>query len=53
MRFPIRVRLALASGLLTGIVVIALGLFVYLRLEADLRAAVDDGLDRARTGARR
>jgi signal transduction histidine kinase len=41
---PIRLRLALFSGLLVAVVVIVLGAFVYLRLEADLRAAVDDGL---------
>jgi two-component system OmpR family sensor kinase len=41
---PIRVRLALFTGLLVAAVVIVVGAFVYLRLEADLRAAVDDGL---------
>src|SRR5262245_36789996 len=41
---PVRVRLALFSGLLVAVVVILVGTFVYLRLETDLRAAVDDGL---------
>jgi heavy metal sensor kinase len=41
---PIRWRLALFSGLLVAVVVMVVGAFVYLRLEADLRAAVDDGL---------
>lgn len=44
MKLPIRLRLALFSGLLIAGVVIALGTFVYLRLEADLESAVDDGL---------
>jgi heavy metal sensor kinase len=44
MRLPIRLRLALFSGLLVAVVVVVVGAFVYLRLEADLRAAVDDGL---------
>ena len=44
MTLPLRVRLALFSGVLVGVVVIALGAFVYLKLEADMRAVVDDGL---------
>jgi two-component system OmpR family sensor kinase len=43
-RLPIRLRLALFSALLIAAVVIALGTFVYVRVEADLKAAVDDGL---------
>jgi signal transduction histidine kinase len=50
MRLPIRARLTLVSGGLTALVVIALGFFVYLRFEADLREAVDEGL-RARADA--
>ena len=44
MTLPIRARLAIVCGLLVGAMVIALGALVYLRLEADLRAAADDGL---------
>jgi two-component system OmpR family sensor kinase len=40
----IRGRLALVCALLVGAMVIGLGAIVYLRLEADLRAAADDGL---------
>jgi two-component system OmpR family sensor kinase len=43
-RLPIRLRLALFSALLIAAVVIALGTFVYVRVEGDLKAAVDDGL---------
>jgi heavy metal sensor kinase len=41
---PIRDRLALVCGALVGAIVLGLGALVYLRLEADLRAAADDGL---------
>jgi two-component system OmpR family sensor kinase len=41
---PIRLRLALVSAVLVSALVAGLGVFVYLRLEADLRASVDDGL---------
>lgn len=44
MTAPIRVRLALVCAVLVGAIVVGLGALVYLRLEADLRAAVDDGL---------
>src|SRR5436190_4255618 len=44
MTLPIRARLAVVCGALVGILVIGLGLLVYLRLEADLRASADDGL---------
>jgi signal transduction histidine kinase len=44
MTLPIRARLAIVCGILVGAMVIALGALVYLRLEADLRAAADDGL---------
>jgi signal transduction histidine kinase len=44
MRLPIRARLTLVSGGLTALVVVALGFFVYLRFEADLTEAVDEGL---------
>jgi len=44
MRVPIRLRLTLISSALMGVVLVALGVFLYLRLEADLLEAVDDGL---------
>ena len=44
MRLPIRARLALVCAGLVAAIVVALGALVYLRLEADLRAAADDGL---------
>jgi heavy metal sensor kinase len=44
MRLPIRARLTIISGALTAAVLVALGAFVYVRFEADLREAVDDGL---------
>lgn len=44
MTLPIRTRLALMSAVLVGGLVLGLGTVVYLRLEADLRAADDDGL---------
>ena len=44
MTLPIRARLAVVCAGLVGGLVIGLGLLVYLRLEADLRAAADDGL---------
>jgi heavy metal sensor kinase len=44
MRLPIRLRLALVCGALVAALVVALGAFVYVRLEADLVQAVDDGL---------
>ena len=40
----IRARLALVCAALVGAMVVGLGAIVYLRLEADLRAAADDGL---------
>jgi len=43
-RLPIRARLALVCAVLVAAIVVALGALVYLRLEADLRAAADDGL---------
>jgi two-component system OmpR family sensor kinase len=48
MALPIRLRLALVTAILVAALLTGLGALVYLRLEADLRAAVDDGLaDRA------
>jgi heavy metal sensor kinase len=44
MTLPIRARLAVVCGVLVGGLVLGLGTLVYLRLEADLRAAADDGL---------
>ncbi|MEO5940679.1 MAG: histidine kinase dimerization/phospho-acceptor domain-containing protein, partial [Candidatus Limnocylindrales bacterium] len=44
MTLPIRTRLALMCAVLVGGLVLGLGTVVYLRLEADLRAAADDGL---------
>jgi heavy metal sensor kinase len=44
MRLPIRARLTIISGALTAVVLMALGAFVYLRFEATLREAVDEGL---------
>ena len=44
MRLPIRTRLTLVSGALILAVLVATAAFVYLRLEAELAAAVDAGL---------
>jgi heavy metal sensor kinase len=44
MRLPIRARLTLVSGALLAVVLIALGSFVFLRMQAELIAAVDAGL---------
>ncbi len=44
MALPIRARLAIVCAALVGALVLGLGMLVYLRLEADLRAAADDGL---------
>jgi two-component system OmpR family sensor kinase len=44
MALPIRARLAVVCGALVGGLVLGLAAIVYLRLEADLRAAADDGL---------
>jgi heavy metal sensor kinase len=44
MALPIRARLGLVCAALVGALVVGLGTLVYLRLEADLRAAADDGL---------
>jgi heavy metal sensor kinase len=44
MSLSIRARLALVCATLVGALVVALGAIVYLRLEADLRAAADDNL---------
>jgi heavy metal sensor kinase len=44
MPLPIRVRLALVCGALVAALIVALGALVYVRLEADLLQAVDDGL---------
>jgi two-component system, OmpR family, sensor kinase len=41
---PIRLRLAIVSGVLTAALIGGLGSLVYLRLEGDLRAIVDEGL---------
>ena len=44
MTLSIRARLALVCAVLVGAMLVGLGAIVYLRLEADLRAAADDGL---------
>ena len=44
MTLPIRARLAVVCAILVGSLVVGLGSLVYLRLEADLRAAADDSL---------
>lgn len=44
MRLPIRARLTLVSGALMAVVLVALGSFVFLRMQAELIAAVDAGL---------
>lgn len=44
MTLPIRARLAIFSGALVAALILGLGLFVYVRLEADLIDAVDEGL---------
>jgi heavy metal sensor kinase len=44
MTLPIRARLALVCAALVGAIVVGLGAVVYLRLQADLWAAADDGL---------
>lgn len=44
MRLPIRARLTLVSACLMAVLLVALGTFLYLRLEADLIAVVDSGL---------
>lgn len=50
MRLPIRTRLTLVSATSTAVVLVATGIFVYLRLQSDLARAVDDGLlSRAQT----
>jgi two-component system, OmpR family, sensor kinase len=46
----IRTRLTLASAGLVAVILVAAGVFVYVRLESDLRDAVDVGL-RSRTDA--
>lgn len=44
MRLPIRARLTLISGALMAVVLVALGSFVFLRMQVELIAAVDAGL---------
>ena len=44
MRLPIRARLTLVSAALMAAVLVGLAVFLYVRLEADLVAAVDAGL---------
>ena len=48
-RIPIRIRLTLAFTGVMAVVLIATGLFVYLRLRADVDQTVDQGL-RTRAG---
>ncbi len=48
-RLPIRVKLTLAFAGVMTVVLIAVGTFLYLRFESDLRASVDRGL-RSRAG---
>jgi two-component system OmpR family sensor kinase len=43
-RLPIKLRLALAFAGIMAIVLAATGLFLYLRLEADLNESIDQGL---------
>jgi signal transduction histidine kinase len=43
-RLPIRVRLALAFAGVMALVLVATGLFLYLRLSSELNASVDQGL---------
>jgi two-component system OmpR family sensor kinase len=50
MRLPIRARLTLVSGGLVAALLVALGAFLYARLQADLLEAVDAGLQ-SRAGA--
>lgn len=42
---PIRTRLTLISASLMAVVLTAAGVFLYMRLKADLRTVVDEGLD--------
>jgi two-component system OmpR family sensor kinase len=44
MALPIRARLALVSGTLVAALLVGMGAFLYLRLQADLLATVDAGL---------
>lgn len=44
MALPLRVRLAILAAALVAAIVAALGGFVYLQLEGELTASVDDGL---------
>jgi len=44
MRLPIRARLTIISWALTAAVLVTLGVFVYVRFEAELLDAVDEGL---------
>jgi signal transduction histidine kinase len=48
-RLPIRVRVTLALAAVMALVLAAVGLFVYLRLESELSGSVDQGL-RSRAG---
>lgn len=48
-RLPIRIKLTLAFAGVMAVVLIAVGMFLYLRFETDLRASVDQGL-RSRAG---
>lgn len=50
MRLPVRTRLAIATAALMTTVLVPLGAFVYLRLEADLRDTVDAGLRSRKDG---
>jgi two-component system, OmpR family, sensor kinase len=43
-RLPIRIRLTAAFGVALILVLAAVGLFVYLRLESDLNETIDNGL---------
>jgi signal transduction histidine kinase len=46
-RVPIRLRLAIAFGVATLVVLAGAGLFVYVRLDSDLTETIDESLDRA------
>ena len=48
-RLPIRIRLTLAFSGVMAVVLVAVGAFLYLRLERDLEASIDQGL-RSRGG---
>src|SRR5919106_1090345 len=44
-RIPIRIRVTLAFAVVMALVLVALGLFVYLRQEHELNETIDQGLE--------